>query len=695
MAKMNETKILRKRRISHKEREALVQEAKNKDIFAVAQQLGMKLQGNGKAEWEGHDSFWLDRKKNRFQWYGKGLWGDPVTLVSVIKFGARSVEDYKKNYRQSIAYLTNTEVPQFDSSKLPKPQSFKYYLKDEASMPLATDYLIHERGLALETVQFFKEKGVLAQSVWRNKREDGSTLTEPVVVFKHFEDNNKMIGGSVQGIEYHPELHTDHKSGHLKRVLKNSGGYSGLVVDIGQPQRLVVCEAPIDLLSYYELHKETLKDVKLLSSDGYKPHVLSRYVAEMYGKSDFSLSEKEKFLEKFDKLSQNMSGYPNNLITFAYDNDEAGRGFIEQFKAQYPHAKNYTAVELPPLEKEKTKADWNDYLRRKKGKQMEKQHWNEKRIEEIVQGLYEQGGSYEYEENLLGETYVEAYKRFKARYPEKELETMAQRLSAWTREKVSVEEVKELRRKLEKRKKKQEKFSEVGDLNVQSRDNETLLKEKNSGNATEEVIQKYEQVIQEQQASLQALSEKFQTLVKQNTAIIDQLSQATAQKSGEDKGMHTLKSETKSLSFDYIPRLLHQTKKKLSEVKNHLKENIKVKSQKGLSITLENLKISEMLQGIKKSLEHLTQKVQHLETQLKVLSGQHVDKKEILLLPEPLQKAAEETAHTQNTEKSISMKPQNKFEERLQKANENRHVVEEKMKLQPRTSETLSKHPKV
>lgn len=596
---MNDKKILRKRRISHKEREVLVQEAKNKDIFAVAQQLGMKLQGNGKAEWEGHDSFWLDRKKNRFQWYGKGLWGDPVTLVSVIKFGARSVEDYKKNYRQSIAYLTNTEVPQFDSSKLPKSQPFKYRLKDDASMPLATDYLINERGLALETVQFFKEKGVLAQSVWRNKREDGSILTEPIVVFKHFDGNNKMIGGSVQGIEYHPELHTDHKSGHLKRVLKNSGGYSGLVVDIGQPRCLVVCEAPIDLLSYYELHKETLKDVKLLSSDGYKPHVLSRYVAEMYGKSNLSLSEKEKFLEKFDKLSQNMSGYPNNLITFAYDNDAAGRGFIEQFKAQYPHAKNYVAVELPPLEKEKTKADWNDHLRRKKEKQMEKQHWKEKRVEEI------------------------------------------------------------------------------------------------SGQGLEGVIQNYEQIIKEQQASLQTLSEKFQTLVKQNTAIIDQLSQATAQKSGEDKGMYTLKSETKSLSFDYIPRLLHQTKEKLSEVKNHLKENIKVKSQKGLSITLENLKISEMLQGIKKSLEHLAQKVQHLETQLKVLSGQQVDKKEILLLPEPLQKAAEETAHTKNTEKSTSMKPQNKFEERLQKANENRHVVEEKMKLQPRPSETLSKHPKV
>ena len=40
-----------KSRVStHKERERLAQEAKNKDIFAVAQQLGMKVQRDGSAE---------------------------------------------------------------------------------------------------------------------------------------------------------------------------------------------------------------------------------------------------------------------------------------------------------------------------------------------------------------------------------------------------------------------------------------------------------------------------------------------------------------------------------------------------------------------------------------------------------------------------------------------------------------------
>ncbi len=79
-------------------------------------------------------------------------------------------------------------------------------------MQLARDYLIKERELSPETVQFFEEKGVLTQSVWKNRLDDGSTFTEPVVVFKHIDGNNKMIGGSVQGIEYHPDIHTDHKS---------------------------------------------------------------------------------------------------------------------------------------------------------------------------------------------------------------------------------------------------------------------------------------------------------------------------------------------------------------------------------------------------------------------------------------------------------------------------------------------------
>ncbi|MFQ6324117.1 toprim domain-containing protein [Lactococcus garvieae] len=809
-----------KSRVSpHKERERLAQEAKNKDIFAVAQQLGMQLQRDDKAHWDGHTSLWLDRKKNVFQWYGKGIYGSPTTLVSVVKFGARSVEDFKKYNRQSIAYLTNTEVPQFDQSKIPKPQPFKYYLKDSASMQLATDYLINERGISPETVQFFKDKGVLTQSVWRNRLNDDSIFTEPVVVFKHFDGNNKMIGGSVQGIEYHPKLHTDHKSGHLKRVIKNSGAYSGLAVDIGQPRRIVVCEAPIDLLSYYELHKETLKDVKLISSDGYKPHVLSRYVAEMYGNPDLSLSEKEKFLEKFDKLSKTMSGYPENLITFAYDNDEAGRGFIDQFKAQYSNAEAYTAIDLPPLKLGANKADWNDELQtiKKEAQQKtsffnpskERMHMDQNKTENLYnpdfiselnkletyaegkglylwtqnenwmsdpendegeQFLFDEGvyaaSAYEFEsvaeldEWLKNEevlvtdglghiiTFTELKQELlqleatdeKGEKPLKQdkkeeiqkLELEQQELTKnfkWEKAAAVNHKLKFLRLEQEVidtgnpqlihdqitktkkeigRREDEAYYSDSWEQSAKIREDIAKLEgslvqlqnlsqsypleivktelEKNADQQTKTSeaqgaetsqpnpldvdpdINRYEQIIQEQQESLNQLQSQFTELTKQNALILEKLNQKLVENTEGDKNINKIGSSTKELTFVQIPQLIQQSKEKLSEIKNHIKDDIKHKSQKGLSATLEKLKVLEILEAIKNGLDTLSHKVQNLDTQLKVLSGKQVDEKELLLLPAPIQEAAEEIVQRKNVKIGEPTRPQNKFEERLAKA---------------------------
>lgn len=754
-----------KSRVStHKERERLAQEAKNKDIFAVAQQLGMQLQRDDKAHWGGHTSLWLDRKKNVFQWYGKGIYGSPTTLVSVVKFGARSVEDFKKYNRQSIAYLTNTEVPQFDQSKIPKAAPFKYYLKDAASMQLARDYLIKERELSPETVQFFEDKGVLTQSVWKNRLDDDSTFTEPVVVFKHFDGNNKMIGGSVQGIEYHPDIHDDHKSGHLKRVIKNSGAYSGLAVDIGQPRRIVVCEAPIDLLSYYELNKETLKDVKLISSDGYKPHVLSRYVAEMYGNPDFTLSEKEKFLAKFDKLSKTMSGYPENLITFAYDNDEAGRGFIDQFKAQYSNAEAYTAIDLPPLKLGANKADWNDELKTiKKEAQQEASFFSPSKGEMHVEqnrttnlnfsdfedegysltkslenaiyilpdgqlwsGYYPEAPEVRAIEHREIEIFVENSKIGRDTdnfwplildevvmvVPEKQTLLYLETANYTEAQRQKINDYKNLGWEItyedgislspedqQKQVSKEEPnlynpefVSELEKLEAYAKEkgfylwtrNENWMSDREVEDPSETNtlgadpdINRYEQIIQEQQASLNLLQSQFVELTKQNELIIEKLNQKSVENTEDNQSMKKVGSSTIELAFDQIPRLIQLSKEKLSDVKNHLKDNIKAKSQKGLSVILEKLKVLEILESINKGLDSLSQKVQNLDTQLKVLSGKQVNEKELLLLPAPIQEAAEEIIQKKNVKIGEPTRPQNKFEERLAQAKKDNKATAE------------------
>uniref|UniRef100_UPI00359C26F7 toprim domain-containing protein n=1 Tax=Lactococcus garvieae TaxID=1363 RepID=UPI00359C26F7 len=709
---------------THKERERLAQEAKTKDIFAVAQQLGMKIDRNGKAEWNGHTSFWLDRKKNRFQWYGKHLWGDPITLVSVIQFGARSVEEYRKTYRQAIAYLTHTQVPQFDSSKLPQAQPFKYYLKDAPSMELAQDYLIHERGLSYDTVQFFKEKGVIAQSVWKNKLEDGSTFTEPVVVFKHFKDKKKMLGGSVQGIEPHPEIHEDHKSGHLKRVIKNSGAYSGVAVDIGEPKRIVVCEAPIDLLSYYELHKESLKDVKLIASDGYKPQVLSYYVAEMYGKPNLSLTEKEKFLETFDKLSVTMTGYPKNTITFAYDNDEAGRGFIEQFKTQYSNSEKYTTTALPPLEEGQSKADWNEALQRRKkegqpkessffkstpkGETMEKVEQSKKQETPAVKAptptsFEEQGlmthvpSSQRKAERLFFEAVREDFdlsERFFIAQDDYRT-TLLKQSPYGGKVIVDLEGDGTLN------------FSSQAASLVGREDFEEKVtqyyatfsqKEGVALNTEAVMLQKYAHIIQEQEALIEHLSAKFEESMQQHAEMLEQLKATPSESEPKAEKNKALTSDTKSLAFE-IPHALQEMREKLSEVKLQVKQAMKTKAQRGLSVTFDKLKVLNMLEALKGSLEKLSQKVEHLDTQLKILSGQQEkaqekaqekQKEKTSVMPQATQAEQKKTqvqetpqmqetkekqeAPTPSQEKRSKIKigayrqPQNKFEERLAQA---------------------------
>ena len=65
-----------------------------------------------------------------------------------------------------------------------------------------------------------------------------------------------------------------HKRGRLKKILKGSHGHIGVSVSIGQPQRLVFCESVIDLMSYYELHKESLSNLRLVSMEGLKTSVI-------------------------------------------------------------------------------------------------------------------------------------------------------------------------------------------------------------------------------------------------------------------------------------------------------------------------------------------------------------------------------------------------------------------------------------
>uniref|UniRef100_UPI00359C37EE hypothetical protein n=1 Tax=Lactococcus garvieae TaxID=1363 RepID=UPI00359C37EE len=352
--------------------------AKKKDIMEVAQAFGMTVNKAGNSyqgEFQGHNTFTIYPGTNSFLWHGRGLNNkmSVVDLVSVLKFGATTKEEIDAAFPKSVVELNRVELAEYVPGKIPEKKIFKYFYEESPDMELAINYLEHERGISRKTIDYCIDLGVIAQAEWRTELDDGSYFYEPVVIFKNLDSKGNVIGGSAQGIESHPEIpgHT-HKSGHLKRVLPNSGSNSGLKISIGTPKNVVPIEAPIDLLSYLDLNQDTIQDTILVAADGYKPDAYWKAMGEVMLASPLVSEEMKKdkewalkhLSEHPEQLRKNYQALISNSddltgqFIFAFDNDEQGQSFIEKFKNDNPDILEKIKIEVP-----NDAHDWNDQLK--------------------------------------------------------------------------------------------------------------------------------------------------------------------------------------------------------------------------------------------------------------------------------------------------------------------------------------------
>lgn len=332
-----------------KGRRERVEFARSRDILDVASELNMELVRSGRDyRWKEHDSMVISPDKNMWNWFSRHQGGDVISLVETMK---------EVNFNQAIDYLNDGSFKEYTAvERVQEP--FSYYLEPyEQPFEAARTYLKEQRGLSDETIDFFIDKGVLAQA---NAKVNGSI--EPVVVFKSLDFSGEIVGATLQGIEENWEKWPER--GYAKNIVRNSDGITGLHVDIGQPNRLIFAESAIDLMSYYELHKDTLQDVRLISMDGVKEAVIGRHLAQL--QSELS---GRPLRWGYDQLAEGLqTAIDNNFftdgkhadwITLAVDNDEAGRTFIDSLRE-----KGATINEdLPDLQPGQDKTDWNDALK--------------------------------------------------------------------------------------------------------------------------------------------------------------------------------------------------------------------------------------------------------------------------------------------------------------------------------------------
>lgn len=334
------------------------EDIKKLSILEVAKSLDMELRKSGRKEyyWTLHDSLKLNTEKNFYNWYSKGIYGDVISLVQEIK---------QVSYKEAYQYLKYLNVKEIDIEKIKKQnqqniqKKFYYVLgKYKTEFTEARKYLKEQRSLSDETIDFFLSKNLLDQ-VTRTI----DNYSEPVIVFKYLNEKKEIVGGSLQGIKQNKEKY--HKKGYLKQIMYGSKTVEGFNIEIGKANKLIIFEAPIDLMSYYELKKDQLKDVKLIAMEGLKQEVIERHYAQAILKKPKEFTRENtqglfKILANETKFFQEKENV-ENLLKVAVDNDEAGRKFVERLKKEKIKFK----TDLPPLEKEE-KTDWNDILKLKK-----------------------------------------------------------------------------------------------------------------------------------------------------------------------------------------------------------------------------------------------------------------------------------------------------------------------------------------
>ena len=350
-------------------------QAKSLDILEVARSLGMEMKRKSHREyyWAEHDSFKIDTVKNTWHWYSQAdKYGDTINLVQEMR---------NVSYKEAMVFLETGSFPEAKPVEEER-QPFNYTLApNEQRFVEARSYLKEIRGLSDDTIDFFLEKGVLAQA----KRKDKDGVIEDVLVFKYLDRNQQLVGASLQGLVPDQERHPG--KGYLKQIMYQSESISGLNVSIGSPKRLIVTEAPIDLMSYYELHKGELNDVRLVAMEGLKEGVLSHYVLEiLQERGDIPMDERDytkpselartsRFLSVAAETSTLFQDHKyDDLITLAVDRDKAGTDFITKLRE-----KKIPVVDArPPKREGQEKTDWNEIL--KQENQLERDVPNNSRL---------------------------------------------------------------------------------------------------------------------------------------------------------------------------------------------------------------------------------------------------------------------------------------------------------------------------
>lgn len=249
----------------------------------------------------------------------------------------------------------------------------------------------------------------------------------------------------------------------------------------------------------------------------------------------------------------------------------------------------------------------------------------EKRIEGMVKDLHDHDGELKENEYInadrMGDRYKEAYTRYKERYPEEEVVSLARRVGEWTNEPTTAEEIATSRKDSEQLKEKTVTSSETEispDNSIQDEVNQNQSKiiDSNGTDLRESQSQvndkeKTGQPLSQDLQQLQELQNKYSNLELKFQMVLDELKDLKQNNNIPDKVIEASEDVTRS-KID--------VKESLEKIVQQIKNAIKQKSKAAIKVSLQGIKFDVLLTNLSKGLKKLEAGVSNLENTIESLN---------------------------------------------------------------------------
>ena len=165
------------------------------------------------------------------------------------------------------------EIKQFTPKAAVEPQEKKEFVmpeKSDTGYKNIYAYFINTRSISPEIVREFANKGLIYPTVSKSvSQTKGKEYQKINAVFLHKNEKGEPCGADIQNPDY-----------RFKGCTARDESDRGFVYDKGSPEKIdtvYLFEAPIDLMSFVELHPE-IENAKFAALSGLKPSTAEPYI---------------------------------------------------------------------------------------------------------------------------------------------------------------------------------------------------------------------------------------------------------------------------------------------------------------------------------------------------------------------------------------------------------------------------------